>query len=663
MRDLRLYPGLDRVGVVELILISELVVLWPLFNYLPSWIRVFCLSVIGIRFFMVRRQWKVPGRAISGLLGVCVAGAIYYNYGTFLGRDAGVSLIVVMFSLKLLEMKFYRDAALILYLSFFIMVANFLFSQSLLMAGYLILCILIVMTALQALNRTDGGADIKFLVRQSSLMFLQAIPLMLIFFVFFPRFAEPLWQMPSNMKGTTGISDSMTPGDIGSLVNFDEVAFRVEFEGDVPQSSELYWRGLVFSAFDGLTWSRERTGFQQQSDVILAGKPYSYRILLEPHQRKWLYAMEMPESMPVARTTNENTWSRRFDLRSRLAYSLTSYSGSSFGYELSAFEQRSNTQLPGDNNPRARRWAQQQYLDNQASPEAYINSVLRKINSESYIYTLNPGVMAADTVDDFWFNKQRGFCEHYAGTFVFLMRAAGIPARVVTGYQGGEMNPYADYMVVRQSDAHAWTEVWLSGKGWVRIDPTGAIHPSRVEVDLSYNWARREALFGDVKPANWGQFAPGVIDSMQLMWDTINNNWQSMVIDFDAGAQHELFADLGFPNLSMSELAKALVVFATLIMMVTVLVLLRKRSRLDKVAMSYNKLNRKLSRIGFTRKPTEGPVDFFQRVISRRPDLEAQLKPVLQLYLSIRFRESRQTASQVNQFRKRVNSLSLPGKG
>jgi len=306
MRDLRLYPGLDRVGVVELILISELVVLWPLFNYLPSWIRVFCLSVIGIRFFMVRRQWKVPGRAISGLLGVCVAGAIYYNYGTFLGRDAGVSLIVVMFSLKLLEMKFYRDAALILYLSFFIMVANFLFSQSLLMAGYLILCILIVMTALQALNRTDGGADIKFLVRQSSLMFLQAIPLMLIFFVFFPRFAEPLWQMPSNMKGTTGISDSMTPGDIGSLVNFDEVAFRVEFEGDVPQSSELYWRGLVFSAFDGLTWSRERTGFQQQSDVILAGKPYSYRILLEPHQRKWLYAIEMPESMPVARTTNEN---------------------------------------------------------------------------------------------------------------------------------------------------------------------------------------------------------------------------------------------------------------------------------------------------------------------------------------------------------------------
>ncbi len=663
MRDLRLYPGLDRVGVVELILVSELVVLWPLFNYLPSWIRVFCLSIIGLRFLMVYRQWKVPGRTISGILGVGVAGAIYYNYGTFLGRDAGVSLIVVMFSLKLLEMRWYRDAALILYLSFFIMVANFLFSQSLLMAGYLILCILIVMTALQALNRIDGGADYKFLLRQSSMMFLQAIPLMLIFFVFFPRFTEPFWQMPGNMKGTTGISDSMTPGDIGSLVNFDEVAFRIEFAGDVPQSSELYWRGLVFSDFDGLTWSRERTGFQRQSDVILAGKPYSYRILLEPHQRKWLYAMEMPESMPVARTTNENTWSRRFDLRSRLTYSLTSYSGSSFGHELTSFERRANTQLPGDNNPRARRWAQQEYLDNQTNPETYINSVLRKINTEPYAYTLNPGVMAADTVDDFWFNKQRGFCEHFSGTFVFLMRAAGIPARVVTGYQGGEMNPYADYMVVRQSDAHAWTEVWLSGKGWVRIDPTGAIHPSRVEVDLSYNWARREALFADVKPASWGQFSPGLIDSVQLIWDTINNNWQSMIIDFDAEAQHDLFADLGFPSLSISELVKALVVFATLIMMFTALVLLRKRSRLDKTAMTYNKLNQKLARVGFTRKLTEGPVDFFQRVILRRPDLENQLKPILQLYLSIRFRESRQTASQIIQFRKRVNSLSLSGKG
>jgi len=658
MRDLRLYPGLDRPGVIELILVSELLVLWPLFSYLPSWIRIFCLAVIGLRFLMVRKQWNIPGRVISGALGVGAAAAIYINYGTFLGRDAGVSLIVLMFSLKLLEMRWYRDAALILYLSFFIMVANFLFSQSLLMAGYLILCILVVVMALQALNRIDGGVDLKYLLRQSSLMFLQAIPLMLILFVFFPRFAEPLWRMPSNMRGTTGISDSMTPGDIGSLVNFNEIAFRIEFSGDIPESSEMYWRGLVFSKFDGLTWSRGESGFKRQSDVVFAGKKYDYRILLEPHQRNWLYALEMPESMSMlARTTKENTWVRRYDLRSRLTYNLTSYSGSSFGLQLSAQERFENTRLPENGNPLAREWASQTFQDSQNSPQTYINKVLGKINTEPYVYTLNPGVMAEDTVDDFWFNKLKGFCEHYAGTFVFLMRAANIPARVVTGYQGAEQNPYADYMVVRQSDAHAWTEVWLSGRGWVRIDPTAAIHPSRVEVDLSYNWARRESLFDDIKPASWGKFSPGMIDSMQLMWDTINNNWQSMVIDFDAGAQHELFADLGFPNLTMAELAKALIVFAILVMMTMALLLLRKRTRLDKVALSYNKLNRKLSRLGFTRKPTEGPKDYLQRVIAERPDLESKLKPILELYLSIRFRESRHSNEQSRQFTQRVNTF------
>ncbi|MCP3674054.1 MAG: DUF3488 domain-containing protein, partial [Gammaproteobacteria bacterium] len=256
MRDLLLYPSLSRSGVIELILVTELLVLWPLFNYLPSWIRLLCLTVIAVRFIMVRRSWKVPGKLVSTVLGLAGAAAIYLNFGTLFGKDAGVSLIVVMFCLKLLEMRWYRDAALILYLSFFIMVSNFLFSQTLLMAGYMVICIIIVIVALQALNRTDGGTNLKQLFRNASVMLLQAIPLMLILFVFFPRLAQPLWRMPTSVTGTTGISDSMTPGDIGSLVTFTEPAFRVEFSDNVPASSELYWRGLVFSRFDGLTWSR-----------------------------------------------------------------------------------------------------------------------------------------------------------------------------------------------------------------------------------------------------------------------------------------------------------------------------------------------------------------------------------------------------------------------
>ena len=642
MRDLRLYPSLDRPGVIELILVTELLVLWPLFDYLPSWIRLMCLAVIALRFVMVRRAWKVPGRLLSTAMGLAGAAAIYLNYGTLFGRDAGVSLIVVMFCLKLLEMRWYRDAALILYLSFFIMVANFLFSQSLLMAGYMVICILVVIVALQALNRSDGGINLKQLLRDGILMFLQAIPLMLILFVFFPRLAEPLWRMPTSMTGTTGISDSMTPGDIGSLVTFTEPAFRVEFTGDVPPSSALYWRGLVFSNFDGLTWSRAEPLLQRNADLVLAGKSYEYQILLEPHRRNWLYALEMPVSMAeVASTTSENTWERRFPLRSRLAYRLTSYSASSFGYQLSAADRLLNTSLPVDGNPMARRFATQAFLDANASPQTYINAVLRKINTDPYVYTLNPGVMAEDTVDDFWFNKQRGFCEHYAGSFVFLMRAAGIPARVVTGYQGGEMNPYADYMLVRQSNAHAWTEVWLEDRGWVRIDPTAAIHPSRVEVDLSQAWSQRESIFDDIAPTNWGQYTPGLLDNLQLMWDSLNNNWQSMVIDFDAASQNDFFERLGFPNLSMSDLANALLVFALLVMAITAALLLRVHNTLDQTALSYAKLNRKFSRIGLTRKNSEGPVDYIQRIIAARPDLESQLKPILELYLSLRFRESK----------------------
>lgn len=660
MRDARLYPDINRRGVVELVLLTQLLVLWPLFNYLPSWIRLVCLAVMGARLIIVRMKWKIPGKNITGIVGLVLAALIFLHFGTLAGRDAGVSLIVVMFCMKLLEMQKYRDAALILYLSFFIMLANFLFSQSLLMACYMVLCILVVLISLQALNRRQGAVEPKQLVKQAGVMLLQAIPLMLILFLFFPRLSQPLWRMPSTMTGTTGISDSMTPGDIGALVNFDDVAFRVEFKGAVPESSELYWRGLVFSEFDGLTWSRADIAIKRTNDIEYKGKRYDYRILLEPHRRNWLYALEMPRSMSdYAKTTTENTWERRFALRSRLAYELSSYTESRFDLQLSDSVRQLNLSLPDDGNPATRRWAQQAFLDAGAEPEIFAEQVLRRINTGEYSYTMNPGVMAEQLIDDFWFNKQRGFCEHYAGAFVFLMRAAGIPARVVTGYQGGEMNPYADYMLVRQLNAHAWTEVWFEGRGWVRIDPTAAIHPSRVEVDLSQTWGQRQPIFNDAVPGDWGQYAPGMIDSLQLFWDSLNSNWQSLVIDFDAGKQHELLAALGIFDIELSELLRLLLVLTIVVMAITAALLLKQRTRLDPVAAAYGKLTKKLAAIGFERNKTEGPRDYFHRIIDNRPDLKGELNPILELYLSLRYRETGQKELQIRQFRKRVNGLKL----
>ncbi|MEL0068610.1 MAG: DUF3488 and transglutaminase-like domain-containing protein, partial [Gammaproteobacteria bacterium] len=464
-RETMLYPTLERPGVVEIVLLTQLVVLFPLFQFLPPWVTAICLACIGYRFYLKRFNKRLPGRVLTAVVGLLGGILIFLEFKTFQGRDAGVSLIVLMFSLKLMEMRWYRDAALVLFLSFFILVAHFLYSQSILMTIYMLAALAVILSALMALNRVDGARNLKSLGWASGKIILQALPIMLILFFLFPRLAQPLWQMPSGSTGTTGISDSMTPGDIGSLVTFTEPAFRVKFDGQPPPGAQRYWRGLVFSDFDGLTWSRNqdpfRPAFSSQTDIELKGAPVTYELLMEPHRRNWLYALEMPESMDgIGRMTTEYTWLRRFNLTNKLSYEIVSYPESSFGLVLDNRTRQINLDLPDDYNPVTRDWVanvRAQYPDD----EAFIQMILRYINQQAYHYTLSPGTMAENTVDDFWFNKQRGFCEHYAGAFVFIMRAAGIPSRVVTGYQGGEMNPYGDYMIVRQSDAHAWTEVWL----------------------------------------------------------------------------------------------------------------------------------------------------------------------------------------------------------
>ena len=662
MREQALFPGIKRKGVIELILVAQLVVLLPLFQYLPMWVAAICLVVIGYRLVIHRYNLKLPGRLISGLVGIVGGILIYLEFKTFSGRDAGVSLIVLMFSLKLLEMRWYRDAALVLFLSFFIMVAHFLFSQSLLMATYMVFCLTVVFTAIQVLNRKSATIDFTSIFKRSGKILLQAIPIMLVLFLFFPRLSEPLWRMPSGPSGTTGISDTMTPGDIGQLTTFTEPAFRVKFEGDVPPMAQRYWRGLVFSQFDGLTWSRPRGGFVPRSednyDIEYQGVPYRYEILMEPHRRNWLYAMEMPVSMnAVARMTQDYTWLRRFNLTNKLSYKLTSYPESQFEMALSPRQMLQNLQIPADGNPRTREWAEdlrQQIPDN----EDFIQAVLQRINQQEYRYTLNPGTMERDTIDDFWLNKYKGFCEHYSGAFVFIMRVAGIPARVVTGYQGGEMNPYGDYMIVRQSDAHAWTEVWLDGQGWVRFDPTAAIHPSRVEVDLSRSWLQREALFNDETPSDWSEYAPSTLLKAQLFWDSINNYWQDEIIAFSAEQQYELLRDMGLEDFDMSDLAYFLLVVVFSVMMITTLIMMRNRVKVDAIAKLYMELERKLARQDYTKKPTEGPMDYLNRIAISDPELAKKLKPVFKLYVQLRYQGKGESNQKLLQdFRQRVRAL------
>lgn len=643
-RENKLYPSLDRKGVVELILLTQLVVLFPLFEFLPLWVTLICLAVITYRFFLKRSDRVLPRRITTAIIGLIGGLLIYLEFKTFAGRDAGVSLIVLMFSLKLMEMRWYRDAALILFLSFFIMVAHFLYSQTLVMSVYMVICLGVILTALQALNRINGAMEVTKLLKSSGKIMLQALPIMLILFLLFPRLSQPLWQMPSGQSGTSGISDSMTPGDIGSLVLFNEPAFRVRFDGDVPSSSKLYWRGLVFSDFDGLTWSRNedmfRSRFASEYDIEFGETAYEYELLLEPHRQNWLFTLEMPYTMDdVGRMTTEYTWVRRFAVNSKLSYEVISYPNSKFGVVIDDRTRQINLELPEGFNPVSREWATE-LRNRTTTDEQFIQSVLSHINQQEYHYTLTPGTMGENGVDDFWFNQQRGFCEHYAGAFVFLMRSAGIPARVVTGYQGGQMNPYGDYMLVRQSDAHAWTEVWLEGKGWTRIDPTAAIHPSRVEVDLSQDWLQREALFQDQAPQSWSDFRPSFISKLSLIWDSVNSYWQNEVIDYNAEKQFNFLRKLGFNFLSMSELLNLMLVTLGVGLGISTAWLLKQSVRLDPIAKAYQQFNKKLSKNGLGRKATEGPWQHWNRIRQADPELATQLKPIIRLYTQLRYQDN-----------------------
>ena len=671
-RESLLYPSLERPGVVEIVLLTQLVVLFPLFQFLPPWVTAICLSCIGYRFYLKRFNKALPGRVLTALVGLTGGVLIFLEFKTFQGRDAGVSLIVLMFSLKLMEMRRYRDASLVLFLSFFILVAHFLYSQSILMTTYMVVALAVILCALMALNRVDGARDLKSLGRTSGKIILQALPIMLILFFLFPRLAQPLWQMPSGSTGTTGISDSMTPGDIGSLVTFTEPAFRVKFDGEPPPNSQRYWRGLVFSDFDGLTWTRNQDPFRpvltSNPDIEIKGEPVSYELLMEPHRRNWLYALEMPESVnSVGRMTTEYTLLRRFNLTNKLSYELVSYPDSTFGLLLDDRTRQINLAIPDDYNPVTRDWVDEvraEYVDD----EAFIQMVLRYINQQQYHYTLNPGTMSENTVDDFWFNKQRGFCEHYAGAFVFIMRAAGIPSRVVTGYQGGEMNPYGDYMIVRQSDAHAWTEVWLADRGWVRIDPTAAIHPSRVEVDLSQDWLQREALFSDQAPSEWSQFTPSFASQMSLMWDSVNSYWQSEIIDFGAEDQYLLLQKFGIDYFSMSDLINLMLIIVGVIFIGSTVWILRNRLPIDPIAKGYLRINHKLAKSNLEKHDTEGPLEHLERIKKSDPKLAAKLRPIITLYVQIRYQNKGHTNGVDNSklatklrddFLRRANSFSV----
>jgi transglutaminase-like putative cysteine protease len=556
------------------------------------------------------------------------------RFHTFNGLVAGTALLSVTAGLKLLETKTRRDIYIITLIIYFLGLAALLEGDSFWLLAYLIgVCWLTTATLLRL---TSSGAvpGWRRSLRYGGRVLVQALPLTLVFWLLFPRFAGPLWHIPGDSQiAASGLSDSMSPGDITQLALSDEVAFRVRFESATPPKRDLYWRGPVLDLFDGHTWSRSPT-LQGAPPLKPLGPSYQYTVMMEPHRHRWIFMLDWPSSwnLPRSELSSDYTLLQSEPLTRPVDVSGTSYTEVQATQPLSARTRSRDLRLPGDRNPRTKALAKELRSEH-ADDMEFVRAVLAMFAQQPFFYTLHPPKLSDDSVDDFLFETKRGFCGHYASAFVALARAAGIPARVVTGYQGGTLNPYGDYWILRQSDAHAWTEVWIEGRGWVRIDPTAAIAPQRVERGLT------DVATADETLASPWQIRTRWFSGLRLRFDAVKELWRERILDYDQDSQRKLLQFLKIPEPDGQTLVMVLAVAMTLVLSWLTWQVRRelKLNPRDETARAYARLCAKLASAGIARLPHEGPEAYALRVARMRPDLAGSVANLCRQYSRLRY--------------------------
>lgn len=533
-----------------------LVITWvlaPLTPEIPLWCSLLSAAVMVWRGVLAWRGQPLPSKWWRlALLALCL-GATLISFRTLLGRDAGVTMVVVLLALKTLELRARRDAFVVFFLSFFLLLTNFFYSQSLLTAAAMLVALLGLLTALVNAHMPVGKPPLRQAARLAGSMALLGAPIMVLLFVLFPRMA-PLWGLPSDaMTGRSGLSTSMTVGNIASLALDGSVAMRVKFDGPPPAQSALYFRGPVLSYFDGRAWQARPlllpNRLRLAADLQVTGEPVRYQVTLEPNRLPWLLVLDATPQSPVlpgktARMTRELQWILDQPVTDLLRYEVQSYPSFQHGPRERLPGLQEYLALPNGFNPRTLQLATELQRDPRhagASNAQWVEVALQRLRSEGYRYTLEPGVYGQHSADEFWFDRKEGFCEHIASSFVILMRALNVPARIVTGYQGGEKNTVDSFWTVRQSDAHAWAEVWLEGRGWQRVDPTSAVAPGRTST-----LQRLAAPRGLIASAILGSVSPALMLNLRAAWEAVNNRWNQWVLNYTQTRQLDLLKNIGF---------------------------------------------------------------------------------------------------------------------
>ena len=614
---------LDRVAR-HWTLASAALALLPLLLQLPTTLALVIATVAAATAGLSRRgPLPMPVRL---LLVLAMLALIYLLMGARPGRDTGCALLAAMLAIKSSELQSLRDARSLLGFALFAPFAAFLLDQGPLTSVLATLAALCGLLALQRLAQHEGHStplDLRAQLRGVGRLVLLGLPLALAAFWLFPRLAEPLWGLPERAVSRPGLSDTMEPGTWLDLMTDDSPAFRVQFDGPVPSADQRYWRGPVLGRFDGRRWERSRQEDERAPPPVRHGAPtWRYVMDYEPTDNDQLVALDLPSSVPAGtRLTGDYSLRSERPLTNLTRWQLQSAPPQRFADTLSPWQRQQALLLPPGSNPRAAALAQQWRTEAGGDDDAVVQRALDWVRAE-FTYTLETPEPGPQPVDEFLFGYQAGFCEHFSSSFVVLMRNAGIPARVVTGYLGGVRNPIGGYWVVRRMDAHAWAEVWLSERGWVRVDPTAAVAPERIRDTLE---DRLDTQAGQLQ-LNWRQASEAM--------DWLRRGWNDLVLSFDAKRQRQLLRPLGLDDLHPSQLAIAFISIAALALLAMAWVLARGERERDPLLRAWHRLGQRYARLGLGREPSEPALRWAARVHAQRPD------PAL-LALSARFVQAR----------------------
>ncbi len=670
---LRSLPRDSRDTLFLLLVIAW--VLLPQTPHLPVWCSALAATVLVWRGWLAVTNSPLPGRWwLLGLLAITI-GATLSTHRTLLGRDAGVTLLVVLLSLKTLELRARRDAFVVFFLGFFCMLSNFFYSQSLLTALSMVLGLLGLLTVLVNAHMPVGKPPLLQAGKTAGWMALLGAPIMLVLFLLFPRLA-PLWGVPTDaMTGRSGLSASMQVGNIATLALDESVAMRIRFAGRPPAQQELYFRGPVLSDFDGREWRPQRFNFASRygvtASLVVSGAAVDYEVTLEPTNRPWLFVLEASAQSPrlpgyQAMMQTDLQWLVNRPISDLVRYQAQSYPAFRHGPTRLVPGLRDFVELPPGFNPRTLGLASEIRKDPRyasADSAALVQVALDRLRSGGYSYTLEPGVYGQHTADEFWFDRKEGFCEHIASSFVILMRALDVPARIVTGYQGGEQNAVGGFWVVRQSDAHAWAEVWYEGRGWVRVDPTAAVAPGRTGT------LQRLAAPRGVVAQAFDNISPGFVSQLRATWEAVNNSWSQWVLNYTQGRQLNLLRDIGFESPGWEDLSYVLFGIIVLVSLLGAAWTLWDRTEHDGWLRLLARARRRLRKAGIESTPATSPRQLARLLLDKFTGRGAEqtaaihdwlLQLELQRYAASTSKHPRQRQQQLFKLRRQFNALVWP---